>query len=150
MYPVTQVSIPKESCVALSNTVCCSSLYPLRGLHDKQACPTAWLGLASCLAFMYPSSTRNIKKNRLDRVGGGGNQSRGTNKVKKKAKESKKQSVDEGLEINNIRVHSRYRAHKRMNWNLMDWSYTRNLMQHWQWPPESLSAIRTGFGALIF
>lgn len=61
MYPVAEVTIPKEGCVAQSNTVSCSSLCPLRGIHDKQACPTAWLRLAFCPAFMC-ASTKDQKK----------------------------------------------------------------------------------------
>lgn len=72
MYQVTQVTIPKEGCVAQSDTVCCSSLCPLRGIHDKQACPAVWLGLAGCPAFMYPSSTlgqnRGIGKEKKKKV----------------------------------------------------------------------------------
>lgn len=75
---------------------------------------------------------------------------RETNKVREKAKERKKQSRGEGLKTNNTHVHWGYSTHKTMDWKLMGWSYTLDLMQHWQWPPESLSTIRTGFGALIF
>lgn len=46
------------------------SLHPLRGIHDKQACPAAWLPLACCPAFMYPSSKlRQIWDEEKVRVG---------------------------------------------------------------------------------
>lgn len=117
MYPVTHVTIPKEGCVAQSNTVCCSSLRPLRGIHDKQACPTAWLGLASCPAFMYPSS--KLRQNRDEE------KVRGGRLTKLEAKQGReKQSQGEGLKT---KQHSRSpgnSAHKTMDWKLMGWSYT--------------------------
>lgn len=53
--PSDSCHVPKEECVARSNAVCCPPICPLRSIHDKQARPTAWLELAVCPAFMFPS-----------------------------------------------------------------------------------------------
>lgn len=120
------------------------SLHPLRGIHDKQACPAAWLPLACCPAFMYPSSKlRQIWDEEKVRVG------RLTKLERKLRRENNRVRV-RGWKQTNTHVRWGYSTHKTMDWKLMGWSYTLDLMQHWQWPPESLSTIRTGFGALIF
>lgn len=51
IHRVTSVPMLKENCVAVSNSVCCPSLYSLRGIRDKLACPGEWLRLMNCMTF---------------------------------------------------------------------------------------------------
>lgn len=112
-------------------------------MTNKHVLQRGWDWLAALLSCMQAQSwgrKRDEEKVRVGRL----------TKLREKARERKKQSRGEGLKTNNTHVRRGYSAHETMDWKLMGWSYTLNLMQHWQWPPESLSTIRTGFGALIF
>lgn len=113
--PVTQVTVPKEGPVALSNTVCCSSLCPLRGIHNKQACPPAWLWLACGPAFMYPGSKHRPKKNGMGEKVRAGRPRKVGEKGRKYRGERLKTTLtlagataprNNGLEINGLVIHT--------------------------------------------